>query len=161
MRLALALFGFLLASPAPMFAKDNPPEPAMTKKPAIVAFLEKATENLEMPSETDAPFRVVFYALESEKLLPAEIAKLADAPADAEIETRELKDFFESAAREEHWMNDEEKALAKRFAALVEVLQTQLKDVQVVLWGENEKQVAIIGKCEGGFAGLLTVVVET
>lgn len=146
---------------SPAFAAENVSSPAMTEKPAIVAALEKATENLEMPSETDAPFRVVFYALEAEKLSPAEIAKLVEAPADAEIETRELEDFFEVAAREAEWMNDDEKSVAKQFAALLETLKTELKDVQVVVWGESEKQVAIIGKCEGGFAGILTLVVET
>ena len=159
MRPFFLLFSLVFAGAA--FAKDSPPATAMTEKPPIVAKLEDATRDLEMPSETDAPFRVVFYALEAEKLSPAEIAKLAEALEDAEIETRELDEFFEAAAREEEWMNDEELATARRFAALVETLKTELKDVQVVVWGENELQVAIIGKCEGGFAGLLTVVVET
>ncbi len=159
MRPFFALFGLILASLTPANAKDN--ATAMTEKPAIVQTLETATQDLQMPSETDAPFRVVFYALESEKLSPAEIAKLAEAPADAAIETRELDEFFEAAATIEEWMNEAEIATAQRFAALVELLKTELKDVQVVVWGENELQVAIIGKGEGGFAGLLTMIVET
>lgn len=161
MRPIFALLSWILASAAPALAKENAPETAMTEKPAIVQKLEAATQDLQMPSETDAPFRVAFYALEAEKLSPAEIAKLAEAPADAAIEARELDEFFEAAATQEEWMNDEEIATAQRFAALLETLQTELKDVQVVLWGENELQVAIIGRCEGGFAGLLTFVVET
>jgi hypothetical protein len=161
MRSFFALLGLILTGAAPALASDSASTISMTEKPAIVATLEKATENLQMPSETDAPFRVVFYALDTEELSPAEIAELAGAPEDAEIETRNVDEFFEAVATEEEWMNDEERAVAKRFAALLETLVSELKDVQVVLWGENELQVAIIGKCDGGFAGLLTIVVET
>ncbi len=132
------------------------------EKPAVVLALENAVEGLEMPSETDAPFKVVFFEMPAESAItPAQIAKLAGAPEDAEVETHELAEFFDAAATEEEWMNDEEKATAKRFASLLETLKAQLKDIQVVVWGDAEKQVAIIGKCAGGAAGVTTLVVET
>ncbi|HEX9998224.1 MAG TPA: nuclease A inhibitor family protein [Abditibacterium sp.] len=134
-----------------------------TPPPAIVLALQKATKDLQMPSETDAPFEVVFFAVEDgeTEMTPAQIAKLAGAPDEIEVETRDLDEFFEEAATEEDWMDDEEKATAARFAALLEVLKTELKDAQVVVWGDAEKHVAIIGKCENGLAGVTTIVVET
>ena len=186
----------------PQIAPDTAPQTApndsaMSAKPAIVSLLEAAVDGLEMPSETDAPFQVVFFESAPEKgaapqkmkdappettpgkpapekpLAPQKMtdapqkmtaeqcAKLAGAPDDAEIETRDLDEFFEVAATEEEWMNDEERALAQRFAALLKTLKTQLKDAQVIVWGDAEKKVAIIGTCEGGAAGVTTIVVET
>ena len=161
--IVLGLFAF---APA-VRAAEKHSLPAMTDEktppPAIVLALQAATKDLQMPSETDAPFEVVFFALENgeTEMTPAQIAKLAGAPNEAEIETRDLDDFFDAAATEEDWMDDEEKASAARFAALLEVLKTQLKDAQVVLWGDAEKHVAIIGQCENGLAGVTTLIVET
>ena len=148
----------------------NPEKTAIEKmpndekpQPAVVLALENATKDLQMPSETDAPFEVVFFALENgeTEMSPEKLAQLAGAPDDAEIETRELDEFFEAAAAEEDWMNAEEKASAKRFAALLQILKTDLKNVQVLVWGDAEKTVAILGTVEGGIAGVLTIVVET
>jgi hypothetical protein len=175
---------FAAQDPAPAIAPAAPTtmtEPAAPSA-AIFAQLEAATQDLQMPSETDAPFRVVFYPLDAKsapaepkpetetalvvaqtasKITPELIAKLAGAPAEAELETRDLDEFFSAAATVEDWMEDEEKATAERFAALLETLKKLLKNPQVVVWGEAEKQVAIIGEVEGGLAGVLTVVVET
>ena len=178
-----AFFALLLLCglSGPAWALENGAPPAnpiiMTDSTAspVVSELEAATRDLQMPSETDAPFQVVFYPAEAQtaanpqektppevvKITPEAIAKLAGAPADAKVETRDLEDFFAAAATEEDWMEDEEKATAKRFANLVETLKKLLQDPQVVLWGEAKKQVAIVGQVEGGCAGVLTVVVET
>ena len=156
------LFLFLLAF-APFCLADNPP-PAMNPSPpppAVALKLEEATRDLTMPSETDAPFQVVYFPSESEKLTPEEIAKLAGAPVDSQVETRDLTEFFAANATEEDWMNEDEKRVANRLAALRDLLQAELVDVQVVVWGDAQKQVAIIGKTEAHFAGLLTFVVET
>ncbi len=156
---------------------------AMTEKqgkPAIVDALEKATEGLQMMSETDAPFAVVYFErkpteatktddvtaddakTEADAVLSAqELARLVGAPDDAKIETRDLAEFFAASATVKDWMNAEEKATAGRFADLLKILQTELKNVQVLVWGEMEKQVAILGEVEGGVAGLTTLIVET
>lgn len=160
--LLLCLFGA-----APVWAAENPPPaPIMIPSPpapAIALKLEEATRDLTMPSETDAPFRVVYFASDAPSLAPDEIAKLAGAPADATVETRELSEFFQACATEEGWMDDDEKRVALRLAALRDLLLSDLVGVQVVMWGESQKQVAIIGKTpdEDYFAGLLTFVVET
>lgn len=155
-------------------------------KPAVVLRLEAAIKDLQMPSETDAPFEVVFFAVETatdekpesqptetEEKIEAEekieggkfsaqkIAELAGAPQDASVETRDLERFFKVATTVEEWMNDEERATAARFAALLKALQAELQEPQVVVWGEAEKRVAIVGKCEGGLAGVTTLIVET
>ncbi|PQV63864.1 Nuclease A inhibitor-like protein [Abditibacterium utsteinense] len=156
----------------PEVAPEAPPETSietvMIEKPAIVLALEAAIDGLQMPSETDAPFQIVFFEIAADelaaapqKMTPAQLAKLAGAPEDAEIEMRDLDAFFKVATTEEEWMNEEEKATVARFAALLQTLKTELKDAQIVVWGDAEKQVAIIGGCDGGAAGVTTFVVET
>ena len=172
----LALAPLFALAPRAAATENNP---AMTDeqitRPAIVLTLEKATEGLLMPSETDAPFEIVFLEIpaepcaetgaetgaEPQKMTPAQIARLAGAPDGAAIETRELDAFFAVPARVEEWMNDEEKATAARFAELLETLKNQLEDPQVVLWGDAKKIVAIIGKWQGSAAGVTTLIVET
>lgn len=173
-------------------ARADNPTPAMTDqplpKPAIVVALETATDGLLMPSETDAPFKIIFLAREPQIAVAegkpeaqpeaeakpetevkakakaasvGELARLAGAPQEAAIETRDLDEFFAVATGVEEWMNEEERATAARFAILLGILKTQVKGAQVLVWGEAEKRVAIIGQAEGGLVGVTTLIVET
>ncbi len=192
----LISLAYLLATGGNASAATAVPNPPMPEKSALVLSLENAVAGLEMPSETDAPFQVVFFPFpvaeaqnadaqiadpplekapqtvpitapnpatkpDEAPLTPAQIAQLVGAPADAKLETRDLDEFFEAATAVEDWMNADEKATAARFAALLQLLKTELKGAQVVVWGEAEKTVAVIGKCEGGAAGVTTLIVET
>lgn len=139
-----------------------PDTSALTPEAAVlVAKLEAATDGLQMPSETDAPFRVVFWASQKPALTPAEIAVLAEQEADAVIEIQTVETLFANAALVEDWMKDDEKATALRFAKLVETLKAELENPQVYLMGERERTVVIVGKVRGGFGGVITLVVET
>ncbi len=170
-RVASGVLLCLLALASAARAVENPPPDApdlamtaeKTPPPAIVLALQKATDGLQMPSETDAPFKVIYFEREAGAKAASveELAQLAGAPADSKIETRDLSEFFEVAATIEDWMNEDEKATAQRFADLLEILKTQLKDAQVLVWGDAEKTVAILGEAEGGLAGVTTLVVET
>jgi hypothetical protein len=122
--------------------------------------LETATKDLEMPSESDEPFRVFSLVLEGE-LDSEKLPELLELKQSQPIEKRELDDFFESAATSEDWMEDEEKATAQRFANLRDLLKAELKDVCVYLYGERERDVVVVGETESGFAGLVTLIVET
>lgn len=132
--------------------------------PPIVLKLRELTRDLQMPSETDAPFRAFFWAVEDENeddLTPAIIAQKAKIEATEPIEERNLDEFFEAVATEEEWMDDEQKANASRFAVLRDFLKTELENVKIYAFGERKIEIVVVGQFEDGWAGLLTLVVET
>jgi hypothetical protein len=57
--------------------------------------------------------------------------------------------------------NEEERAQVTRFQELVKTLKDALDDVNVFRVGETRIHVYVVGKVEGGYAGLKTLVVET
>ena len=129
--------------------------------PPAIARLDAATAGLQMPSETDAPFRTVYWPLEKAEITPSEIALYLTENAEARVETQSVETFFKNAVALEDWMNDDEKATAKQFEKLVETLDKELEKPLVYRIGEREITAAIIGKVQGGFAGVVTTVVET
>jgi Nuclease A inhibitor-like protein len=52
-------------------------------------------------------------------------------------------------------------AVVQRFKQLVQTIKETLKDVKVFLVGKAEKDAYIVGRTDGGWAGLKTKVVET
>lgn len=114
-----------------------------------------------MPSENDFPFHPFFLDSKAEapeaKTLPETLKLESKEP----VEERTLEDFLGDAATEEDWMEDDEKASAKKFASLLDTLKSELKSPTVYLFGERKLDAVIIGGVEGGFAGLTTQVVET
>ena len=133
---------------------------AATAPPAI-ALIEADAAGLMMPSETDAPFVVKYWASQQTELLPGDVAALVEQKADAPLETQTVAEFFKNAATVEDWMDDDEKATAQQFQKLIVTLQTQLENPRVYLFGERERTIVIIGKVKGGFGGVVTLVVET
>ncbi len=136
------------------------PAPKLDGPPAI-AKLEVATQGLLMSSESDEPFRTVYWPLEKAEIKPAEVALYLTENADATVETQSVEAFFKNAVTVEDWMDDDEKATAKRFVELVETINAELENPCVYLIGERERTAAIIGQVAGGFAGVVTLVVET
>ena len=129
--------------------------------PPVVAKLETASDGLQMPSETDAPFRAVYWPLEKSEITPADVALYLTENADATVVTQSVSEFFKTAVTVEDWMGEGEKADAKKMSELVEALKADLENPRVYLIGEREITAAIIGKVAGGFAGLVTTIVET
>ena len=124
--------------------------------------LGKASEGLLFPSETDAPFTSFFWsATTSDPFTPAALTEFVGAATDAPIKTVKLANFFRDAVKEEDWHNAEEKAEAARFQELLETIKSSLESPQVFRVGATKMDVYIVGKVEGGYAGLKTEVVET
>ncbi len=159
----------MLSDSAP--ATEPPAKPAETKPvavaapaadaPPVVTQLEVACQGLQMPSETDAPFRTVYWPLEKSDIKPSEVALYLTENADATVKTQSISEFFKNAVTVEDWMSDDEKADAKKMSELVEALSADLENPRVYLIGEREITAAIIGKVQGGFAGVVTTIVET
>lgn len=129
--------------------------------PLSIAKIKQAVGDLQMPSETDAPLRIEFWPSEKEALSPDEIALLAAVKPAEKVEITTVEKFFSNAALIEDGMSDDEKATAKQFQNLVAILNAELENPQVYLFGERERIVVIIGKVKGGFGGVVTLVVET
>jgi hypothetical protein len=141
--------------------KDNGiKEPASTSD-TVLGKLKDASEGLLYISETDAPFTPFFWPGEHEKLTPEVIRQHAKLKERPDVSVQTLDEFFELVAAEEEWMNDEEKAEARRFQNLQKTLEESLKNIEVFRFGETELDVFIVGSTVGGFAGLRTKVVET
>jgi hypothetical protein len=140
---------------------EPPQEKPQGNKNSILEKLEAAAKDLLYISETDAPLEPFFWPVENEELTPEFITRQAKLPDGAPVSTQALDEFFEPVAIEEEWMNDGEVAEARRFQNLQTSLEGNLKDVKVFRFGETEIDVFIIGKADGGLAGVWTKVVET
>ena len=144
-------------------AKKPKPKVASSQESenSVLGKLQVAAKGLLCISETDVPLEPFSWPSEGESLTPDLIKQHAKLPEDTKVSTQALDEFFEPVAIEEDWMNDGEKTEARRFQHLQTTLEEHLKDVKVFRFGETELDVFIMGKTEGGFAGVRTKVVET
>lgn len=127
----------------------------------LIAKLETVAKGLLYISETDAPLKPFFWPSEGKTLTPELVAQLAKLPDKTKITTQTLAEFFEPVAKEEDWMNADEKGEARKFQELEKALKANLSDIAVYRAGETNMDVFVVGKIEGGFAGVATKVVET
>jgi len=159
-------------STSPNAAPDSP------QKPPVVVQLETLVEGLQMPSETDAPIRVFWVEqtptkkyggetdegdAQGDELQPADCARMAgiQLKGNEPIEMRSLSELLDTPATVEKWMSADDQKTARRFADLRAFLHANFAEIEVMGWGTSEKQIVVVGRVEGGFAGLVTLVVET
>ena len=135
-------------------------EPVAEEPPAIAKLREEIV-GLEMQSETDAPFRILYWPTEKDVISAGEIASFFSTKTDVAVEIKAVGAYFKRFTVIEDWMDDEETAMAVRFQKLIVTLETQLENPQVYIIGERERTVAVVGKVKGGFGGVVTLVVET
>jgi len=150
--------------------------PHTPQKPPVIAQLESLVAGLQMPSETDAPIRVFWTAPnphekrgraddedDTDELHAADYARMAGLhfKGNEPAEARSLSELLDQAATEQTWMSEDEKKTAHRFADLRAFLSANFAEIEVFAWGTTEKQIVVAGRTEGGFAGLVTLVVET
>jgi hypothetical protein len=123
--------------------------------------LASLTSGLTFQSESDYP--VEPFAREAGKGAPSpEEFAAGRSGGDAGVRELSLDSFLSNATQEQDWQDEEARARAKRFQALVEFLKASLKDVKVYRVGGVEADVYVVGETESGdFAGVKTKVVET
>jgi hypothetical protein len=131
------------------------------KNAGVGEAVKKASKGLQFRSETDAPFEPFEWPGEQGKPDKARVLELAGLPPGTPVRTKGLDAFFKDAAQEQDWMDDGEKAEAQRFRQLLQALKENLSDVKVFLAGRAESDAYILGRTEGGWAGLKTRVVQT
>lgn len=128
---------------------------------SIANQLQKASEGLLFPSETDAPFEVVSWPAQAE-LTPTKLLQLTGHPPDAPVEQQTVDDFFAVATAEEDWHDLDERETAKRFQNLVGILKQNLSQLQVYRVGSTDIDAYIVGVTDGGdWTGLSAKLVET
>ena len=123
----------------------------------ITNILKQATDGLLMASESEYPFEV--FAWESGQLNEATV--LEKTGLKGTVKLVEIDDFFRNSVTAEDWHEDEEKEAVIKFQNLVNVLKTNLTDLQVYKIGNREIDVYIIGNTPDGIAGVSTKVIET
>jgi hypothetical protein len=124
-----------------------------------INLLKQATDGLLMMSESEYPFEV--FAWESGQLNETTVLEKTGHSQGTPVKLVEIDDFFRNCVSEEDWHEDEEKATVKKFQNLVNVLKTNLTDLQVYKIGSKEIDVYIIGNTHDSIAGISTKVIET
>jgi Nuclease A inhibitor-like protein len=127
---------------------------------AIIDRFKQATTDLLWSSESDYPFEVVSWEPGTE-LNPSDLfSNIYDT--DLAIESIALLDLFEPVLTIEDWYEQPELNLVDRYTNLLDLINTNLSQVEVFRVGEVEIDIYIIGKTPtGNIIGLKTRSVET
>src|SRR5690242_9390184 len=126
------------------------------------APLQQAAQALTFESETDAPWEAFAWPAARGTPTGAEVRRRGGHSADAPVEEQAVEDFFAPLCREQDWFGDEERAVAAKYRALLDVVKRCLKSPKVIRVGERQVTVYVVGAAsEGGWAGLKTTAVET
>ena len=125
----------------------------------IANVLKQATDGLLMFSESEYPFAV--FTWESAPLNESTVLEKTGHSQETPVKVVKVDDFFRNSVTAEDWHEDEEKATVKKFQNLVNILKTNLTDIQVYKIGSKEIDIYIIGNTPDGIAGVSTKVIET
>jgi hypothetical protein len=126
----------------------------------ILEELKEATRGLTFMSEADYPFEVFDWG--KAEPTPEFLRGLDNSAADSPVETRTAAQFFRAATSEPDWKGAQELAVAKRFQALLRLLEENLSDLKVFRVGTINIPVYVAGRsASGAWLGVSTRVVET
>src|ERR1700716_89960 len=114
------------------------------KTSGVTQVLQKASQGLLFPSETDAPFEAFEWPGEQGKPNKARVLELAGLPPNTPVKTRSLDIFFRDATQEQDWHDDQESTEVQRFKQLVQTLNDTLKDIKVFQAGRGEVDVFVV-----------------
>ena len=106
---ALALLSDNTLTEAPAPAETVEVAAPKLDMPSAIARLDAATAGLLMRSESDEPFRTVYWPLEKDEITASEVALYLTENAEADVQTESVGAFFENAVKVEAWMGDDEK----------------------------------------------------
>jgi hypothetical protein len=126
----------------------------------LTEALREATRGLTFMSESDYPFEVFNWGASepTDEYLRVLTGEAADAP----IETTTTAHFFRVAAAEADWKNAEQLDTARKFQALMKLLEENLSDLKVFRVGSINIPVYVAGRgASGNWLGVSTRVVET
>ena len=126
----------------------------------LIEELRGATRGLTFMSESDYPFGVFNWgaAEPTHEFLRGLTGEASDVP----VETTTPAKFFRVAVSEPEWKNAEQLTEARRFQALLRLLERNLTDLKVFRVGAVNIPVYVAGRgASGNWLGVSTRVVET
>ena len=133
--------------------RNNPRGEAMP--PAALTALQKASEGLLYPSDTDEPFVAFSWGKAAGDLTADKVRSLAGVGPKAAVQERTLADFFKNLTADD--VDD-----ADKYKNLQKVIGEQLSGVKVFRFGDVDIDIYLVGTTKGGeWAGLKTKAVET
>jgi hypothetical protein len=135
--------------------KDNSGDTGLAKQ------IERATKDLYYSGETDAEV-VPFTGGKAESVTKEVVlAQTGNGPT-SPVEEKNFEEFFNLLTAIQDWYGDEEKQTAQRFSKLRDLLQKNLRDLQVYKIGKIEMDVYVVGlSSESILMGIKTRTVET
>lgn len=123
--------------------------------------IKTAASGLWYMSETDAEI-IPFTGSKADSVTKENLLNQIGKPPDTPVEERDFEEIFARLTKLEDWFGDEEKATAAKFAALKELLETNLTDLKVFKVGQIQLDVYFVGLGkDGNLAGIQTKAVET
>ncbi len=126
----------------------------------LMEELREATRGLLFMSESDYPLEVFKWG--SAEPTPEFLRGLAGKDSSAPVETLEAAEFFRASASEPEWKGETELAVARRYKALLRLLESNLSDLKVYRVGSIDMNVYVAGRApSGNRLGVSTRVVET
>jgi hypothetical protein len=136
----------------------------VAKKDGVASLsgrLKSLTEGLSYQSESDYAVEPYVRAAGDGAPTAKEFAKGREGD-DAAVRELDFDSFFGNYTDEQDWWGEEERAVARKFQALVAFLKESLKEIKVYRVGDVEADVYIVGRtATGDFAGVKTKIVET
>ncbi len=117
--------------------------------------LQKSSQGLLYPSDTDEPFEAFAWGKAAGDLDAETVRRLAGAGAEAPVQERTLADFFKN-------LTDDAAPDADKYKNLQKVVGEQLSGAKVFRFGDVDVDIYVVGKTrDGNWAGLKTKAVET
>ncbi len=133
----------------------------MTTDEQLLNKLREATEGLTLMSESDYPVEPFRWEGVT-SLTPEFLRGLTGHDPSASVEELALADFFRAATSEPDWKGEAELASARRFQALVRLMEENLEGLRVYRVGTINMPVYVVGRsAAGNRLGVKTRVVET
>jgi Nuclease A inhibitor-like protein len=113
-------------------------------------------------SETDAPWQVIDWPDATGDPNKAEVCRRGHHKARSPTAQETADAFFAPLIQEQDWYGDEERADARAYRELQEIVGKVLRNATVIQVGKRQVTIYLVGlAAEGGWAGLKTTAVET
>ncbi len=137
------------------------PHKTDVQKSDITQQVKTAVAHLNYMSETDAEI-LPFVGKQAEAVTIDEIRNQTQTAPDLPIEEKDFTEFFARLTTVQDWFGDEEKASAKKFTDLKNLLEANLRDLSVFKIGKIQIDIYIVGlNGENNLTGIQTKAVET
>jgi hypothetical protein len=137
------------------------PHKTDVQKSDITRQIKTAVAHLNYMSETDAEI-LPFVGKQAEAVTIDEIRNQTQTAPDLPIEEKDFTEFFARLTTKQDWFGDEEKATAKKFTDLKNLLEANLRDLSVFKIGKIQIDIYIVGlNGENNLTGIQTKAVET